>query len=163
VRFCGQKDSVQRIFIRKCFLFTVGSVYRVKRFTTGLRNSLKDVRKSQMMKWRCGIGCDNSQKTPMLRFSMPWQRDQCWWRICPEINVFFQVEYRIFLYFISLCDLFTDSLSYVKDCSRVPQNHKTSVKLIYVFIENTKKIQLKTRRFSTKKYLLLIKIAGGCT
>jgi hypothetical protein len=22
VRFCGQKDSMQRIFIRKCFLFT---------------------------------------------------------------------------------------------------------------------------------------------
>jgi hypothetical protein len=33
--FCGQKDSMQRIFIKKCFLFTVGSVRRVKRFTTG--------------------------------------------------------------------------------------------------------------------------------
>jgi hypothetical protein len=31
VRFCGQKDSIQRIFINKCFLFTVGSVGRVKR------------------------------------------------------------------------------------------------------------------------------------
>jgi hypothetical protein len=30
--FCGQKDSMQRIFITKCFLFTVGSVCRVKRF-----------------------------------------------------------------------------------------------------------------------------------
>jgi hypothetical protein len=33
VLFCGQEDSVQRIFTKKCFLFTVGSVYRVKRFT----------------------------------------------------------------------------------------------------------------------------------
>jgi hypothetical protein len=33
--FCGQKDSMQRIFIKKCFLFTVGSACRVKRFTTG--------------------------------------------------------------------------------------------------------------------------------
>jgi hypothetical protein len=33
--FCGQKDLIQRIFIKKCFLFTMGSVYRVKRFTTG--------------------------------------------------------------------------------------------------------------------------------
>jgi hypothetical protein len=33
--FCGQKDSMQRIFIKKCFLFTVGSVCRVKRFITG--------------------------------------------------------------------------------------------------------------------------------
>jgi hypothetical protein len=49
VRFCGRKNSMQRIFINKCFLFAVGSVSRVKRFTTGSRNSLKDVRKSQMM------------------------------------------------------------------------------------------------------------------
>jgi hypothetical protein len=40
---------MQRIFINKCFLFKVGSVCRVKRFTTGSRNSLKDVRKSLMM------------------------------------------------------------------------------------------------------------------
>jgi hypothetical protein len=47
--FCGQNDSVQRIFIKKDFLFTVGSVCSLKRFRTGLRNSLKDVRKTQMM------------------------------------------------------------------------------------------------------------------
>jgi hypothetical protein len=47
--FCGQKDSMQRIFIKKYFLFTVGSVCRVKRFTAGSRNSLKDVRKPQVM------------------------------------------------------------------------------------------------------------------
>jgi hypothetical protein len=33
------------MFIKKYFLFTVGSVCRVKRFTVGWRNSLKDVRK----------------------------------------------------------------------------------------------------------------------
>jgi hypothetical protein len=47
--FCGQEDSMQRIFINKCVLFKVGSVCRVKQFITGLRNSLKDVQKSQMM------------------------------------------------------------------------------------------------------------------
>jgi hypothetical protein len=36
--FCGQKDSMQRILIKICFLFTVGSVCRVKWFTTGSRN-----------------------------------------------------------------------------------------------------------------------------
>jgi hypothetical protein len=36
-------------FQKEIFLFTVGSVCRVKRFTAGSRNSLKDVRKSQMM------------------------------------------------------------------------------------------------------------------
>jgi hypothetical protein len=38
VHFCGQKGSMQRIFITKCFLFTVGSVCRVKRFTSGSKN-----------------------------------------------------------------------------------------------------------------------------
>jgi hypothetical protein len=36
---------MQRIFIKKCFLFMVGNVYHVKQFTTGSRNSLKDVTK----------------------------------------------------------------------------------------------------------------------
>jgi hypothetical protein len=47
--FCGQRDSMPNIFIKKCFLFTMGSFCRVKWFTTGSRNSLEDVRKPQMM------------------------------------------------------------------------------------------------------------------
>jgi hypothetical protein len=42
VRFCGQKDSMQRIFTKKYFLFMVGSVCRIKQFTTGPTNTLKD-------------------------------------------------------------------------------------------------------------------------
>jgi hypothetical protein len=34
-RFCGHKDSIQEIFIKKCFLFKVGSVCRGKRFHLG--------------------------------------------------------------------------------------------------------------------------------
>jgi hypothetical protein len=33
--FCEQKDSMQRIFVKKYFLFMLGSVCRVKRFITG--------------------------------------------------------------------------------------------------------------------------------
>jgi hypothetical protein len=33
VRFYGQKDPMQRLFIKKYFLLTVGSVCRVKRFS----------------------------------------------------------------------------------------------------------------------------------
>jgi hypothetical protein len=33
--FCGQKDAMQRIFIKTFFLFTVESVCSVKRFTLG--------------------------------------------------------------------------------------------------------------------------------
>jgi hypothetical protein len=40
---------MQRVFIKKCFLFMVGSVCDVKRLTIRRRNSLKEVRKSQMM------------------------------------------------------------------------------------------------------------------
>jgi uncharacterized membrane protein YqgA involved in biofilm formation len=47
--FCGQKDSMEKLFIRTCFLFTVGSVCHVKQFTNGSRNSLGDVQKVQMM------------------------------------------------------------------------------------------------------------------
>jgi hypothetical protein len=40
---------MQRLFIKKFFLFTVGGVCHAKRFTTGSRNSLKDDGKSQVM------------------------------------------------------------------------------------------------------------------
>jgi hypothetical protein len=43
VCFCAQKDSMRRIFINKCFLFMVAIVCHVKRFTTGSKNSLKDI------------------------------------------------------------------------------------------------------------------------
>jgi hypothetical protein len=48
VRFLWAKDSMQMIFIKKCFLFTVGSVCCVKLFIAGSRNSLNEFRKSQM-------------------------------------------------------------------------------------------------------------------
>jgi hypothetical protein len=40
--FLWARDSMPRILIKKCFLFTVGSVCHVKRFTAGSRNSLKN-------------------------------------------------------------------------------------------------------------------------
>jgi hypothetical protein len=40
---------MRKIFIKKCFLFMMGSVCRVKRLTTGPRHTRKDVRKTQMM------------------------------------------------------------------------------------------------------------------
>jgi hypothetical protein len=49
VCFLPAKGLNARIFIKKCFLFTVGNVCPVKRFTTESRNSLKDVRKTQMI------------------------------------------------------------------------------------------------------------------
>jgi hypothetical protein len=54
--FCGERDSMQRTFIRKCFLFTVGNVCRVKQFTTGSRNFLKDVLKPQVIPYQVQTG-----------------------------------------------------------------------------------------------------------
>jgi hypothetical protein len=96
--FCGQKDSMQRIFIKKCFLFMVGSVCSVKRFTTVSRNSLKDVRKSQMMPGEVAettvkrLQCCGFRRTGKAI----GQVYRCWLKICREINVFHRFEYHVF-------------------------------------------------------------------
>jgi hypothetical protein len=98
VQLCGffgrQKDSMQRIFIKKCFLFTGGSVCRLKRFTTGWRNSLKDARQ----------GAEVAETTVKRLTCCGFRRIgkamgqvyQCWWRICREINLFSRFEYHMF-------------------------------------------------------------------
>jgi hypothetical protein len=71
VRFCGQKDSMQRIFINKYYLFTAGSVCLVSPLTTTSKN--------------CHLGCKcvaddekvkaevrNFKKIIMLRVSTHW-------------------------------------------------------------------------------------------
>jgi hypothetical protein len=106
-----------RMFTKKFFLFAVGTVCSVKWFTTGSRNSVKDVRKSQVMpdrvrKW--------SETTVERLLCCGFRRTgkamgqvyPCWWRICQQINVFSQVRISHVLRFTSICDLFTDSPSY---------------------------------------------------
>jgi hypothetical protein len=60
VRVCGQKDSMQRIFINKCFQFTMGSVCRIKRCKTGW----------QMFRWwrRVWNGGAELAETPVKRY-----------------------------------------------------------------------------------------------
>jgi hypothetical protein len=86
VRFCGQKDTMQRIFIKECFLFTVGSVCRVKRFAAGSKTE------TTVKRLLC-CGFRRTSKTMGHVY-------QCWWRICREINVFFfRFEYDFVLRF----------------------------------------------------------------
>jgi hypothetical protein len=84
-----------------------------RRVTTGPRNSLKDVRKSQMMKRRWESGSDNSQKLLCCGFRRTGkamrQVYQCWWRICREINVLSRIEYHMFYVLYP----FADSPSYL--------------------------------------------------
>jgi hypothetical protein len=83
------------VYGRKCILR--------KQVHNWARNSRRDFRRSQMMP-------DQVRK---------WLRRQsedvyhCWWRVCREINVFFQVRISHVLHFISPCDLLTDSHLYV--------------------------------------------------
>jgi hypothetical protein len=72
---------------------------------------------AKRLKRRCGSGWENSKKFLCCRFrgtgKAMGQAYQCWWRICREINVFYQVRISHVLRFISICDLFTNSSSYV--------------------------------------------------
>jgi hypothetical protein len=113
VCFCWRKDSMQRIFIKKCFLFTVGSVCRVKRFTAGWQtfswwwrgwNGGAEVAETTVKRLLCcGFRRTNKAMGHMY---------QSWWRICREIH-FFRVRISHVLRFISICDLFTDSPFYI--------------------------------------------------
>jgi hypothetical protein len=52
VGFCGQKDSMQRIFVKKYFLFMMGSVCRVKRFhLRGKRFAYDEEVEREIRKW----------------------------------------------------------------------------------------------------------------
>jgi hypothetical protein len=119
--FCGKNDSMQNIFINKCFLFTVGSVCHVKRFTTApLKNHLSGksfaveeetemwVRKwlRQQPKDFCAAGFDALVKQ---------------WDKCINVGGGYVEKLMFFLgsnitcftlRFISICDLFTDCPSY---------------------------------------------------
>jgi hypothetical protein len=70
--FCGQNDWTQ------CFLFMVGSVCGVKRFTTESRNSLKDVRRSHMITDQVALvrkSLRQQSKISVLRVSTHWSSD----------------------------------------------------------------------------------------
>jgi hypothetical protein len=115
VCFSGQKDSMQRIFINKCVPFMVGSVCRVKRFTTGSRNVANVSLMTKSLKRRCGSGWEKRRLLccGFRRIGKAMgQVYQCWRRIIWEINVFSQVRISHVLRFISICDLFNNSPSY---------------------------------------------------
>jgi hypothetical protein len=89
----------------KYFLSTVGSVCRVKTFTTGSKNVAKVSLMKKRLKWRllcCGFRS--------IGKSMG-QAYQCWWRICREINAFsrfechmFYILYPIVTYLLTICN-----------------------------------------------------------
>jgi hypothetical protein len=86
--------------IHKCFLFTVWSVCRIKRFTAVWKNV------ATFRWWRRGWNGDVEMAEKRAK-RLLWcgfrrtgkamgQEYQCWWRICREINVSSRFEYRMF-------------------------------------------------------------------
>jgi hypothetical protein len=95
-----QKYSLQRTFIKKCLLFTVGSVCRVKRFIGGSRNVANVSLMTKRLKRRCEVAETTVKMLLCCGFrptgKVMGQMYQCWWRIYGEINVFSRFEYHMF-------------------------------------------------------------------
>jgi hypothetical protein len=108
---CGQKDSMHRMFIKKYFLFTAGSICRVKRFTTGWQT---------FRWWRRGWngGVEVAETTFKGLLCCGFRRIdkamgqvyQCWWRIYREINVFPGSNIVCFTFYIHLWPIYWLSL-----------------------------------------------------
>jgi hypothetical protein len=85
---------------KKYFLFTVGSVYPVKRFGTGVRNVGNISLMAERLKRRCGSDWNKSQKLLRCGFrridKAMGQVYQFWWSKYREINVFPRFEYHMF-------------------------------------------------------------------
>jgi hypothetical protein len=81
----GQKDSMQKLYeyIKKCFLFTVGSVCRVKWFTTGLH---------MLRWWRSGWNGDEKVTETTLKTLLCFDALVKWWDKCISVEkyMFFQ-------------------------------------------------------------------------
>jgi hypothetical protein len=106
VRLLWAKGLNAKDIHNKFFLFMVGSVCHVKRFTTGLRNSLKDVQMSQMMpnqvqKW-LRQQSEDFYAAGFDTLVLMGHVHQCWWRICRETNVFSVINIICFTFYIHL-------------------------------------------------------------
>jgi hypothetical protein len=86
VLFCGQKDWMQRIFLKKCSLFMLGSVCCVKRFTNWWQifrwwrrgwNGGAEVAETTVKRHvRCGFGRIGKAMGQVYRY---------WWRVWQKI------------------------------------------------------------------------------
>jgi hypothetical protein len=113
---------MQRIFIKKCFLFTVGRVSHkavhnwVENFFQGLSKFVDDARPGRP-------GAEVAETTVKRVLSCEFrckamgQVYQCWWRICREINVFFSgSNITRFTFYIHLWHIYWLSLVLCFQC-----------------------------------------------
>jgi hypothetical protein len=103
---CGQKDSMQRTFIKKCFMFTVGNVLSRKAVQPWWRT----------FRWRRRAwngGAEMAETTPKRLLCCEFR---CTGKVLVEDmsrnKCFPRFEYHMFYVLLSICDLFTHSPSY---------------------------------------------------
>jgi hypothetical protein len=89
---------MQTIFIKKCFIFYCGKCLSRKE----IRNWV------DKFSQRRSKAADDAQPDAKVAMGQVYR---CWWTICREI-FFFYIRISHVLCFISICDLFTDRLSY---------------------------------------------------
>jgi hypothetical protein len=111
---------MRKIFIKKYFLFTAGSVCRVKRFSGKSFADDEEV-ETEMRKWL-------RQQSKYLYYcgfrytgKAMGQVYQSWSRICRGKKFFFRLEYQVFLGFIPIYEIFTDSPSYIPSGNVFPR------------------------------------------
>jgi hypothetical protein len=96
---------VQRIFIKKCFLFTVESICCVKQFTTGSRNSLKMFGSRRWCPTRSPCwDCNRCNHAASGRLDSNWQEDkdrQC--SNCIRVFPWFSIQHNAWLKFWKVC------------------------------------------------------------
>jgi hypothetical protein len=114
--FYGQEDSMPRMLMKKCFLFMVGSVCRVKQSQLGREILWRTFKSRRWWPTRCGSGWDNSQKTSVFRVSTHWESDgTSVSKLVDDMSrkkCFFQVRISHVLGLVSICDVLIDSPSH---------------------------------------------------
>jgi hypothetical protein len=117
VFFCGQRDSVQRVFITSFHVYDGKCLSRkaVHNWATDVSLMTKRL-KPEARKWLRqrseDCGCPRTGKAMGKVY-------QCWWRICREVNVFCRFKYRMF------CDLY-QFMTYLLTLPRVFVSSKSA-------------------------------------
>jgi hypothetical protein len=154
--FVGRRTQCKGYsFIKKCFLFTLGSVCGVKRFTIGWQT---------FCWWRRGWngGAEVAEITAKRLLCCGFRRTgkamgqvyQCWWRICREINVFPRFEYHVFYvlypfgtYLLTLPCIFIPAnfINWLLNCcwSSSAQSHETYVHILHTGSHGSHKRRLR--------------------
>jgi hypothetical protein len=99
--FFVDKRTQCKGFLKKCLLFMVGSVYRVKRFTNWVDTFSQ--RGSKVVDY-ARPGEEMAETTVKILLCCGFRRAskamgqvyQCWWRICREIKVFSRFDCHTF-------------------------------------------------------------------